>query len=69
MASDRALASRALLFGTALSCSGVGTLVGLLGTVMGVDSFKEFRSKVDGFFIENGIKRPVSPEEDITELE
>ena len=26
---------------------------------MAVDSFTEFRIKVDRFFIENGIKRPV----------
>lgn len=57
MATDHALAGRALLLGTVLSVSGVGGLVGLIGTVMGVSSFLEFRTKVDRFFIENGIKR------------
>lgn len=71
MASDHALAGRALLLGTALSVSGVGGLVGLIGTAMGVDSFVEFRSKVDRFFIENGIKRPTADLEDdeMTEFE
>ena len=63
MASDRALASRALLLGTALSFSGVGTLVGTIGSIMGVDSFKDFRIKMDGFFIRNGIKQPENEEE------
>lgn len=70
MASDHALAGRALLLGTALSISGVVELVGLIGTVMGVDSFVEFRTKVDPFFIENGIKRPyLGSEDELIELE
>lgn len=69
MASDHALAGRALLLGTALSVSGVGGMVGLIGTVMGVSSFLEFRTKVDRFFIENGIKRPHRDEDEIIELE
>lgn len=57
LASDRALASRALLLGTAASCTGVGILIGLIGTLMGVDSFKAFALKTDKFFVDHGIKR------------
>lgn len=60
LASERAVAGRALLLGTALSCSGVGILVGGLATLMGVNSFKEFALKTDAFFIKHGIKREKS---------
>jgi hypothetical protein len=64
LASDRALAGRALLLGTAASCSGVGVLVGSIASVMGVESFKEFKIKTDDFFIRHGIKRQTIAEDD-----
>ena len=65
LASNRALAGRALLLGTAASCSGNGILVGSIATTMGVESFKEFRIKADEFFIRHDLKRspPNEPEE------
>jgi hypothetical protein len=47
MASDRALAGRALLLGTAASCSGVAMLVGGIGSLMNVHSWRAFRIKLE----------------------
>jgi len=47
-ASERALAARALLLGTMASCSGVGLLVGAIGSLLNVHSFVQFRLKIEG---------------------
>ncbi len=46
-ASERALASRALLLGTMASCAGVGFLTGLIGTAMNVHSMLDFRLAIE----------------------
>jgi hypothetical protein len=61
LASDRALAGRALFLGTAAACSGVGVLMGLIATLTGAESFLQFREKTDNFFIRHNIKNPPEP--------
>ena len=66
LASDRALAGRALLLGTAAAFSGVGILIGAIATVMQVESFKEFRLKTDSFFMKHGIKSKLTDDSDFS---
>jgi hypothetical protein len=54
-ASERALATRALLLGTMASCAGVGLLTGSIGTLMNVHSMLDFRLAVESKIKSNSI--------------
>ena len=57
-ASERALAGRALLLGTMAACSGVGLLVGLIGTSLDVHTMRDFR-----LTLESKLKPNKTPQE------